>query len=201
MSIARATAKPKKCRNPECRRSFAPLMSTQKVCSWACGLAIAPAEREKVRKSLAKVERREMQARREKLKTRADHLRETQTIFNQWVRLRDSHQPCISCDSVATDVGLLTGSRWDAGHWRSVGSSPELRFEPLNVHRQCVRCNRDLSGNAVAYRIRLLHRIGAERVSWLEGPHEPQRYTIEDLKAIKAKYRSLIREMKGRATA
>jgi hypothetical protein len=196
MNLARATAKPKKCRNPECRRSFAPLMSTQKVCSWACGLAIAPAEREKVRKSLAKVERREIQVRREKLKTRADHLRETQTIFNQWVRLRDEHLGCVSCDKTAGWQG-----QWHASHFLSVGSSPEHRFNPANVHKACSICNNHLSGNILGYRPELERRIGLEAVEALLGPYEPQRYTIEDLKAIKAKYRALVREMKGRESA
>jgi uncharacterized protein YhaN len=194
MTLSRVTAKPKKCRNPECRRSFAPLMSTQKVCSWACGLAIAPAEREKVRKSLAQMERREIRARREKLKTKSDHMRETQTIFNQWVRLRDEHLPCVSC-------GRHHEGQFHAGHYRTVAARPELRFEPLNVHKQCAPCNNHKSGDIVNYRINLVHRIGAEKVDWIEGPHEPQRYTIEQLKEIKAHYRALIRELKGRESA
>jgi hypothetical protein len=42
-------------------------------------------------------------------------------------------------------------------------------------------------------------RIGLERVEILEGPHKAQRYTIEDLKTMKADYRALIRELKGAA--
>lgn len=45
------------------------------------------------------------------------------------------------------------------------------------------------------YRVSLLQRIGVEVVEWLEGPHEPKRYTIEDLKAIKAEYREKTREL------
>jgi hypothetical protein len=56
------------------------------------------------------------------------------------------------------------------------------------------------SGNLGPYRIELIKRIGQEKVDWLEGPHEPKRYTIDDLKAIKAHYRALTRELK-RATA
>ena len=56
------------------------------------------------------------------------------------------------------------------------------------------------SGNLGPYRMELIKRIGQEKVDWLEGPHEPKRYTIDDLKAIKAHYRALARELK-RATA
>lgn len=188
--------KPKKCKNPACGISFPPQRLGQAVCSPKCGLAIRDVNQAKARKSLAQVERREIKVRKEKLKSRADHLREAQAAVNEYVRLRDAHLPCISCDSTPNDKDLMTGSRWDAGHYRSVGACPELRFEPLNIHRQCVKCNRNLSANAVEYRIRLVLRIGAERVTWLEGRHPACKYTVEEIKAIKAKYRAMTRELK-----
>jgi hypothetical protein len=188
--------KPKKCKNPACGISFPPQRLGQAVCSPKCGLAIKDVNQTKARKSLAQVERREIKVRKEKLKSRADHLREAQAAVNEYVRLRDAHLPCISCDSTPNDNDLMTGSRWDAGHYRSVGACPELRFEPLNIHRQCVKCNRNLSGNAVEYRIRLVQRIGAEKVVWLEGLHPACKYTVEEIKAIKAKYRAMTRELK-----
>jgi hypothetical protein len=33
-------------------------------------------------------------------------------------------------------------------------------------------------------------------VEWLEGPHEPQKWSIDDLKAIKAEYSRKARELK-----
>jgi hypothetical protein len=189
----------KRCRVETCRASFVPRRLGQAVCSPACALIDAPRHQERARKSLDQVERREIKVRKEKLKSRADHLREAQAAVNEFVRLRDAHLPCISCDSLPNDHDLITGSRWDAGHYRSVGACPELRFEPLNIHRQCVKCNRNLSGNAVEYRARLVLRIGAERVAWIEGPHEPRKYTVEEIKAIKAEYRAMTRELKGRA--
>ena len=191
--------KPKKCKNPACGISFPPQRLGQAVCSPKCALAMAPANTEKARKAIAQRDRREIRVRKEKLKSRADHLREAQAAVNEYVRLRDANLPCISCDSMPNDNDLMTGSRWDAGHYRSVGACPELRFEPLNIHRQCVKCNRNLSGNAVEYRIRLVQRIGAETVAWLEGPHEPRKYTVEEIKTIKAEYRAKTRELKRAA--
>jgi hypothetical protein len=196
MTIERKPAKPKKCRVATCRASFVPSRMGQAVCSPACAMIDAPRHEPKARKALADIERKDIKVRKEKLKTRADHLREAQAAVNEYVRLRDAHLPCISCDSTPNDNDLITGSRWDAGHYRSVGACPELRFEPLNIHRQCVKCNRNLSGNAVEYRIRLVLRIGADRVAWLEGPHEPRKYTVEEIKAIKAEYRAKTRELK-----
>ncbi|WJV25895.1 MULTISPECIES: recombination protein NinG [Pseudomonas] len=184
--------RPKKCRVPECGTSFVPSRLGQAVCSPACAIIDAPRNQEKARKSLAQVERREIKVRKERIKTRSDHFRETQAVFNEWIRLRDAALPCVSC-------GRHHEGQYHAGHYRTVGANPELRFEPLNVHKQCAPCNNHKSGDIVNYRIELVKRIGAEMVEWLEGPHEPQRYTIEDLKAIKAKFRVLIREMKRAA--
>lgn len=199
MTIDRKQPKPKTCRNAECSIKFVPQRLGQAVCSPACALAIKDVNQQKARKSLAQVERREIKVRKEKLKSRADHLREAQAAVNEFIRLRDAHLPCISCDSTPNDHDLMTGSRWDAGHYRSVGACPELRFEPLNIHRQCVRCNRNLSGNAVEYRIRLVLRIGVDKVDWLEGPHSARKYTVDEIKAIKADYRAKTRELKRAA--
>ena len=193
--------KPKKCKAPGCGKPFKPTMTTQKVCSIACAKAMAkdPKLQKIAAKAITKQARQDLQERREKLKTRREHMAEAQAAFNAYIRERDAGLPCISCDSNPSDHDLITGSRWDAGHYRSVGACPELRFEPLNVHRQCVKCNRNLSGNAVEYRIRLVKRIGADQVDWLEGPHKPQRLTIEDLQAIKALYRQKLKDLRRAA--
>lgn len=192
MTIERKQPKPKTCRNPACRASFVPQRLGQAVCNYTCGLAIKDVNQERARKSLAQVERQEINVRKEKLKSRADHLKATQQAFNAWVRERDAELPCISC-------GRHHQGKYDAGHYRTVGSNPALRFEPLNCHRQCSPCNTQLSGNIVNYRIALVTRIGAEAVDWLEGPHEAKKYTVEELKAMTADYRAKTRELKGRA--
>ena len=108
------------------------------------------------------------------------------------MRARDASQPCISC-------GRHHEGKYDAGHYRTVGSNPALRFEPLNCHKQCVPCNQHKSGDIVNYRISLVLRIGQDKVDWLEGPHEPRRYTIDDLKAIRADYKARLKQLKGDA--
>ena len=182
----------KKCSVPQCRASFVPRESFQTWCSPDCAVVIARSKQEKKRKSLAQVERREIKIRKEKLKSRADHIKDTQIAFNAWVRARDAELPCVSC-------GRHHQGKYDAGHYRTVGGNPALRFEPLNCHRQCSPCNTQLSGNIVKYRIELVKRIGIERVDWLEGPHEPKKYTVEQLKAMTAEYRAKTRELKRAA--
>ncbi|MBA1255419.1 recombination protein NinG [Pseudomonas carnis] len=189
MTIERKPAKPKKCRVATCRASFVPSRMGQAVCSPACALIDGPRHAPKARKALADIERKDIKVRKEKLKSRADHLKDTQQAFNAWIRARDAVLPCVSC-------GRHHEGQYHAGHYRTVGANPELRFEPLNAWKQCAPCNNHLSGNLINYRISLLQRIGEEKVAWLEGPHEAKKYTVEELKAMTAEYRAKTRELK-----
>lgn len=193
MSLSAKQPKPKTCRNPACRDSFIPQRLGQAVCSPKCALATVEEQKAKEKKSLAQAGRRDIKVRKEALKTRADHLKDTQHAFNAWIRQRDAGQPCISCGTTA-DV------QYCAGHYRTTAAAPELRFEPLNVNLQCNRnCNMGKSGNLLGYRPGLIEKIGIEAVEWLEGPHEPKKYTVEELKAMAATYRAKTRELKRAA--
>lgn len=189
MTIERKPAKPKKCRVAACGALFVPSRMGQAVCSPACALIDGPRHAPKARKALADIERKDIKVRKEKLKSRADHLKDTQQAFNAWIRARDADQPCISC-------GRHHEGQYHAGHYRTVGANPELRFEPLNAWKQCAPCNNHLSGNLINYRISLLQRIGEEKVAWLEGPHEAKKYTVEELKAMTTEYREKTKELK-----
>ena len=111
-----------------------------------------------------------------------------QKAFNAYIRARDSDCSCISC-------GRSSGCKINAGHYKSVGSTPELRFNELNVHLQCEHCNMFKSGNIENYRINLIDKIGLDKVEWLEGPHEPKKYTCEDLKEIELIYKGKIKKL------
>jgi len=71
------------------------------------------------------------------------------------------------------------------GHYRSVGSAPHLRFHLWNAHKQCVKCNRYLSGNVADYRVGLIWKLGHTKVEWLEKQDASKNYSIDDLKRIK----------------
>ncbi|WP_421551770.1 recombination protein NinG [Pseudomonas yamanorum] len=189
--------KPKKCKNPACGISFPPQRLGQAVCSPKCGLAIKDINQAKARKSLAQIERREIKIRKEKLKSRGEHMREAQQAFNEYVRTRDqaAGHLCISSGKPLD----WSGNAVDAGHYRSVGSAPHLRFDERNCHAQSKQDNRFLSGNAVDYRIGLIARIGQEAVDALEADQSVRKYTVEQIKGIKAYYRAKTRELKRAA--
>lgn len=173
--------KAKKCRVASCGASFVPARLGQAVCSPACGLLDAATNREKARKSLAEVGRKELRAAKEKLKSRAEYAKEAQAVINRYVRLRDAHLGCISCDKPASWVG-----QWHCSHFRSVGAAAHLRFNLLNMNKSCSACNNFLSGNIAGYRPKLIEKIGQAKVDWLECNQEIVRHDIPYLKRIKA---------------
>lgn len=199
MSLTSKQPRPKKCSVKTCRASFVPRQSFQTWCSPDCAVVIARGKQEKKRKAMATIERREIKVRKEKLKTRSDHMREAQQAFNEFIRWRDqlAGHPCISSGKPLD----WSGNAVDAGHYRSVGSAPHLRFDERNCHAQSKQDNRFLSGNAVDYRIGLIARIGQVAVDELEADQSVKKYTIDDLKAIKAEFRAKTRELKKRIAA
>lgn len=165
----------------------------QTVCGLQCALSLASVIKAKRERTQVAQDRKETKAKREKLKTRGDYIKEAQAEVNKYVRLRDAGKPCICCGQ---PMGAnVPGGAVDAGHYRSRGSAPHLRFDERNVHAQRKQCNRYASGNAVGYRAGLIARIGIEVVEALEADQTPRNYSIDDLKAIKLKYTAMAREL------
>ncbi|HCF5769835.1 recombination protein NinG [Pseudomonas aeruginosa] len=196
MTLSNRQPRPKKCQNVACGTMFVPQRLGQKVCSMACALATKDQHQERARKSIADRERREIKVRKEQIKPRSKHMQEAQEAFNEYVRWRDrlAGHTCISSgrplDWAANAV--------DAGHYRSVGAAPHLRFDENNCHAQSKQDNRYLSGNAADYRIGLIKRIGLAAVEALEADNTVRKYSIDVLKAIKERYRARSRELKKR---
>lgn len=171
-----------------CLKPFMPARPMQAVCSPRCA-------HRKVRLDKAK-EREVVRERRKALETIPELIRAAQKEFNAYIRERDRDQPCICCGRNASDKDLLTGSRWDAGHYRSTGSASHLRFDERNCHRQLVYCNRHGAGRAVDYRIGLVARIGLAAVEALEADNTPKKWTREELREIAATYKARTKELK-----
>ena len=189
MTLRRDPLKPSRCRI--CRGEYLKRSMGHKVCGPLCAEALALAVRNKTERKAAAAERVKDRAQREALKPRSKWLAEAQAEFNGFCRERDAALPCISC-------GRYHKGSYDAGHYRSVGSMPALRFHEDNCHKQCVPCNQHKGGNVVEYRLRLIDRIGAKRLAHLEGPHPAAKYTIDEIKEIKALYRAKRKELKAK---
>lgn len=184
-------ARMRKCGVKECRAPFAPRSMTHKACSPECAAALAVAVRQVA-------ERKADRARKQVLKSRGKHMAETQAVFNLFIRERDrlAGHSCISSGRPLD----WSGNNVDAGHFRSRGSAPHLRFNEDNVHPQSKQENRYASGNAVDYRIGLIARIGLARVEALEADQTPRKWTIDELNAIKTLYRQKLKHLKETAS-
>lgn len=180
--------RPKTC--SVCKTEFTPTRPLQKVCGPVCALAHAKAKESRQRKAIEKVERREIRAAKERIKSRAEYLKEAQAVMNRYVRLRDAHLGCVSCDKPATWPG-----QWHCSHFRSVGAAPHIRFNLWNMHKACSICNNHLSGNIAEYLPRLIERIGAERVEALQCDSRIVRYDIPYLKRLKAVFAKKCRRL------
>ncbi|EPR7131611.1 recombination protein NinG [Enterobacter hormaechei] len=159
----------------------------------------AAAKRIKEQKEAEKAGRKRRKAKRESFKTKAQWDKEAQSAFNRYIRIRDEGKECVSCGNpLIGKSNYLTGSAIDASHYRSRGAASHLKFNVFNVHSACTRCNRQLSGNAVEYRIRLIERIGLERVERLESDNEPRRFDIPYLQRIKSIFTRKARQLEKR---
>ena len=169
-----------------CKTKFEPQYNTiQPTCSIKCAIDYANDKNLKER-------RKDTRKRKQALKTRSDWLREAEMACNAYIVYRDRNDPCISCGTMKPDI------QYAAGHYKTKGAHPELRFHPMNIHKQCNKnCNLHLSGNISNYRPKLIEKIGISQVEWLEGPQQPQNWTIEDAKEIKQYYKEQLKYLKS----
>lgn len=192
--------KPKKC--AVCRVKFIPVRGIQPTClSMECQAEYGLRAAEKAQKRREKAERAKWLESRKIIRMRMQEMKplsywakRAERAVNAWIRERDKDLPCISC-------GRHHKGQWHAGHYLTVKAHPELRYEPLNIHKQCKPCNHDLAGNLIEYRKGLLAKIGQDAVDWLEGPHDPKRYRKDDYLAIEAEFKSRLTELKLRPPA
>lgn len=183
-----------------CREWFIPRQSFQNWCSPEHGFELSEQRRNKDReKALAKLKKEKQKKEREekdKLKSRklavkplSYFTKQAQTAFNAFIRERDKDEPCISC-------GRFHEGQYHAGHYRTTGANPELRFDEDNCHKQCAPCNNHLSGNIENYTPRLIEKIGQERFDRLMGSHELPKWKREDYEQIRDYYRAKLKELK-----
>lgn len=186
---ATAAVKPKTCTKSKggCGAKFIPARPMQCACGIPCALNIAAMAKAKEAKKAAADDKRQTRAKLEAMKGLPDLLAEAQREFNRFIRLRDAGMPCICCGQPLGDQRF--GGASDAGHYRSVGSAPHLRFDERNCHAQRKVCNNHKAGNHVEYRAGLIRRIGLEAVEALEADQAAKKYTRDQVRQIRDNYR------------
>lgn len=118
-----------------------------------------------------------MRSKRERLKDNA-----WQT-FSKYIRTRDRR--CFTCP----------GGSENAGHFHHNC----LDFDEENIHGQCVRCNKYLSGNLSVYAVNLLRLLGKKKFDALTIRHyrfiKSQKYDEKYYEDIIEKYKKKINDI------
>jgi len=176
-----------------CQNTYEPYSTTSQCCSIKCVLKQVEAKKDKQLARQVKQQetsrKRETALRKLALKTKSQWLKEAQQACNAYIRRRDQGLPCISCGTTNPNI------QYCAGHFKTRGGHPALRFHPMNIHRQCNHtCNLQKSGSIDTYRPALIEKIGIDNVNWLEGPHQEQKLTIDDIKDIKQYYKQQLKQ-------
>jgi hypothetical protein len=101
--------------------------------------------------------------------------------FNAFIRERDGYV-CYTCGR----HGLR--GEMDAGHFVTATHEP-TRFNEINVHCQCKRCNKYLHGNLAEYAGRLTVDYGHKIIQELwKMSHGIKKWTVDELLEIERCY-------------
>jgi len=173
--------KSKKCKF--CKAEFSPFNTLQITCSIPCSIKYVNVKTDKEFKKKARKDRKTFNN-----NDRKYLLDKAQIACNKYIRLRDFNEPCISCGTTKPDI------QYCAGHFKTRGARPDLRFNELNIFKQCNKhCNLSLSGNIGEYRPRLIDKIGIDKVEWLDTNLTDYKLTIDDIKEITRYYRDKVK--------
>lgn len=186
--------KERKCAVVGCQVHFLQRTMRHIYCSAACAIVALDAKKLKAQKTAEKLDRAETKVRKEKLKTRSDWIADIQKHFNALIRFRDQGELCICCNLPFIENSFT--ARMEAGHFLAVSVAPQLRFDLRNCHGQRRSCNVAGETRRSAMRAGVVARIGAEAVAELESTTGPAKWTIEDLKKMKADFIAQLRELK-----
>ena len=183
----------KKCK--VCKVEFTPVRPLQRVCCPGCALELSKTIQKKIIAKEAQEDRKKTREKLDAMRTKPQLVKLAQIAFNSYIRARDAGKPCICCGK---PLGTEPNS-FDAGHYRSVGSAPHMRFVEDNVHGQTKYCNNYLASNPVGYRKGLIERIGLDRVDQIEADQTVRKYTHEGLIEIARHYNAETRRLKREA--
>jgi len=180
--------KDKKCKI--CKVKFTPTRQLQPTCNeMECMIAYSDkhlAKKAKETKTQHRIEKREFN--NQDVKKRTNDLKK---VVQEYARLRDFHEVCISCRKPSA-------KQWDGGHFMNAEYHSKVRFNTLNINKQCSHCNDFSASNALNYKIHLIDKIGLEKVEWLEQQKGICKYTPEYLNRFIKIYRKRVRILKKR---
>lgn len=168
-----------------CDKTFFPARMGQTVCGYRCSLKFVAQKKAE--------EKQQVKKRKQALKTIGQLEEECRRIVQAIARIRDRDDGCISCHMPAD-----YGGAWHGSHFRSHGGCSSLQFHLWNIHKACAQCNLHKSGNIAEYRPRLVEKIGADRVEWLESQPKSMRFSRDYLNRFKEVMGKRLKRMQKR---
>ena len=144
-------------------------------------LAVQKIKEQKIKAKEKAQDKRETKVKLDKLKRPSQHETECREIVQKIARIRDRADGCISCHMPADYSGA-----WHGSHFRPAGNNAAVQFHLWNIHKSCAQCNLFKGGNLSAYRPRLVEKIGADRVEWLERQNHAVKTNVPYLIRFKA---------------
>ena len=163
--------KPKPCRVRTCKKLFVPRNSLQVVCGYSCAYdLVKQKEQDKYKKETIRLKAEYYDNDKKHWKKKA------RTACHKFIRKRDAHLSCISC-------GKFQVAQWQAGHFKTRGSSSQLQCHHWNINKECSQCNMFGSNNR-KYEENLIIKIGADAVDFLKLGHKHYIWTIDDYKDV-----------------
>jgi hypothetical protein len=184
-SIKAKKPKDKACK--KCDKVFSPRVPLQSVCSPTCAIELA---KEKAEKKEAKDWKERKIEGLEKLKTKSDYEKDLEKEVNHIVRLIDKGHPCISSGRNNYTV--------NAGHYYSVGSTPSLRFNLINIYAQSVGDNKYKGGQPIEYLEGLRKTFGEEiamEITELKAKHREIKLSIPEIRETIKVARLCVRDL------
>ena len=176
-----------------CQAEYLPKHKTQRTC-------LEPICKQEQKKQDAKgrEDRRQLRARKEKLKTRSDYIKEADRAFSAYIRYRDKDKPCICCGMPLASSGNVPsiGGSYDCGHFIS-RRHMATRWNEFNCAAQRKFCNRYQAGNQAGFREGLIARNGLDSVLKVEAmAKKNEMLSAQDLKDIRDFYKARLIQLK-----
>lgn len=195
--------------NPTCKcgKKFKRYTSLQNECV-GCLATKVRRERERGDRKALKIKKAESRAFRKKVHGGDLGYQHglTKDVFNRmrvleeklWFKEHGLEPYCISCGKANMD--------WSCGHFKTVGSQGNLRYDRVNTYLQCNwACNRNLSGNingnknSVGYKQGLRDRFGQEEgqriIDYCDSHTQPVKWTCEYLIRFRAECAARFRDL------
>lgn len=117
-------------------------------------------------------------------------------IFGEWIRRKDADSNgivrCVTCGIVRH---YKETTQINAGHfWKRQHQA--TRFDPRNVHVQCVRCNNFRGGAEAEHAAYIIREYGLEVFEELERRHtQIKKWTRDEIESMLEDYKQKLAEL------